>query len=258
MSTLSYIQGRVHAKWGQSMQSQLNPGETVELILAVLDELNNDLNMSSQSWLVPRLTITTYPNQETYRLTFGRGSRINMVYTKQTGSTSFNTRVIDVVDEPQLMSYYGGGDGTAVPNTTTYHSAEACCMIYTDDGPFLKFAPIPKGQAQYVVVYEPDIVHPGALTDEAFRLPQFDHYIADRAALKGLPLQTWKEYEALPPLERLKANQAMRAEIKTGLTAEIELSMRQFRRFKQSDRQTDTFRARPFGNRRWGRNRIRY
>lgn len=257
MSTLSYIQARVHAKWDQSLQSQLNPGETIELISEVLDDLNTELNLSSQSWLVPRLRITTSSNQETYRLNFGRGSRINMVYTASSGSTSFNTRVIDVVDEPQLMGYYHGGDGGATTGNT-YHSAEAVCMIYTDDGPFLKFAPIPKGSAEYVVVYEPDRVPPAGLTSEAFRLPQFDHYIADRAAFKGLPYQQWKEFESLAPVDKLKANQMRRSEINAMLMVEMARAERQFRRFKQSDRQTDTFRARPFGNSRWGRGRIRY
>lgn len=251
MGTLSYIIQRVHSKWDQSIQAITNPGETVELVREVLDELVTELNLSTQSWLVPRFTLTVDAGTDTYAVPVGDFGRLQLVVAVSTTGTA-QARPIDIVDEPQLIGYFHGGDQG--PSGIT-NSAEACCLIFKDGQAHIKFGPIPNATGEYLVIYEPDQVHPQGLNKSAFRMPQFDGYLADRVAFKGLPYQRWKEFEGMDAVERLKANQAKRAEIRETLGLEIARADVRFRRFRQSDRQTDTFRARPYGARRWKRAR---
>lgn len=249
MSTLAYIQQRVHSKWDNSIQALTNPGETIEWIFEVLDEVVTELNLSSQSWLVPRFILTVDAGRDTYLISRPDFGRLQLVVTNPT-TTEKSVKVVDIVDEPQLFNFYSGGD--TGPSGVS-HAAQACCLIHKDGESYIKFGPIPNASCEYLIIYEPSQVRPEGRGDPAFRLPQFDGYIADRTAFKGLPYQKWAEFDQLPAVEKLKANKMKRDEIRETLVLEIQRADLRFRRFRQSDRQTDTFRSIPYGARRWQR-----
>jgi hypothetical protein len=231
MSTLSKAIADVKRKLGEPDERKLDEGTYIEFILEVDDELVTELNLSSISWLVPRFPLSVDPGDDIYLINkvndFGR---IDYVVTRKESDPNFNTRRVRVVSEPELISYFNGGD--AGPSGVE-HSALACALISKDGQPALRFAPIPEMAADYEVVYTPSTNRPQSKTAKNFKLEQFDGYLTDRAAFKMLP------YAGL--------NEVDYQRIKEILAAEIVRGDGRFRRFKQSDRRTGNFRAVPFG-----------
>jgi hypothetical protein len=163
---------------------------------------------------------------------------VQFITTWKEGDPKFKSRYVEDVDEPNLVKYFGGG--TPGPDGIV-HSARAFALVYKEGQQFLRVAPIPSMAAEYQVIYEPSTVRPTSPDDQLFRLPQFDGYVSDLVALRMLPYA--------------KLDSEIHSNIKETLETFITRADIRFRRFKQSDRQTNNFRSTPFGAGRWRRRR---
>lgn len=230
----------VRRKVGFPKREVLDDGIIYAVLLEVYDELVTELNLSGVSWYAPRFTVTTNADEDEYDVLGQAGDfgRALFVMTANDSNLNHHARVIQVVDEPQLIKYFEGGVRGA---EGLNHSANAVSFAYREGTLMMRFAPIPRETAQYTVVYEPDVVRPQAIQENAFRLAQFSGYATDRASQKVLP------YAGL--------DAEMLAAISATLATEVARGDLRFRRFKANDRQTNVFKSVPFGRNRWGRRR---
>jgi hypothetical protein len=237
MGTVNKHRGSVRRKLGFPSEDIISNGLIDEYTGEILDELVTELNLSSQSWLVPRFILPVNAFDEMSPVNTANFGRVQFITTYKDGDPQFRSRYVEVVDEPMLVKYFGGG--TPGP-TGVLHSARAFALVYKDGQQFLRVAPIPQESSEYQVIYEPSVVRPGSPTDQVFRLPQFDSYVSDLVALKMLPDNT-------------ELNDDDYEKRETNLEKFIARGDNRFRRFKQSDRQSNNSRSRPFGAVRWQR-----
>lgn len=241
MASLSKAIADVRRKLAEPDERQLDEGSIIEFILEVDDELVTELGLSGISWLVPRFPLQVDPGIDTYSLA-GKATdlgRIQYVVTRRESDPNFNAKRVRVVDEPELIASFGGGDAGPAG---VEHSAVACALISDKDGlPALRFGPIPEMAAEYEVVYTPSTGRPSSKGSKNFKLEQFDGYLSDRAARKAMP------YAGLGDTDYERIKQTLDSEIARG-------DLR-FLRYRRSDRRTGNFTSVPFGASRWSRRR---
>lgn len=245
MSTLNATTGAVRRKLQFPDEDKLSDGIIWEYTVEFLDELQTELNRTDQSWNVPRFTLEVGVDED-YIPIDARApdfSIAHFIYTADESNPRFKGRAVPIVDEPALLKNYCGGDpGPA----GVRHSALAFAFLYKDGSNLIRIGPRPGAACQYIVTYEPDVVRPGDEQEAAFRFRQFDGYISDMVAFTALPHVAWRG------LSREEAKDR-KDDIGKTLLVSIERRAGLFRRFKMSDRQTDSFRMIPWGYRRWGR-----
>jgi hypothetical protein len=182
MANLEILLGRVRWKVGSPSDSILGDQVLLDAIFETVDKLTVPLVLSRAQWFGPRFPLDVSPGQEFYSVPVGDFGKPRLVLTSST-NIEHGTRIVDVVDEPDLIMYHGGGD----PGPAIIHAAQAIAPVYKDGQWFLRIAPIPRLSASYVVIYEPQQSRPGSFGDTAFILQQFDNLLTDKAALKVLP-----------------------------------------------------------------------
>ena len=92
------------------------------------------------------------------------------------------------------------------------------------------------------MIYEPDTARPATTLEQAFRLPQFDGYVTDKAAIRILPY--------------VKMDAGMKSGIVATLNVTSQEGAQRFRRYRQSDRFNDRVQSIAYGAARWKRRRI--
>ncbi len=245
MATLNATTGAVRRKLQFPDEDKLSDGIIWEYTVEFLDELITELNRTDQSWNVPRFTLDVAIDED-YIPIDARAPDFSLAHFVQTANESdlkFHGHPVPIVDEAALLRNYDGGD----PGPTgVKHSARAFAFIYKDGQHLIRIGPRPGAACQYIVTYEPDVVRPGDEQEPAFRFRQFDNYVSDMVAFTSLPHAAWR---GLDP----QMTAGRKDEIGKTLLVSIERRSALFRRFKMSDRQTDSFRMIPWGYRRWGR-----
>jgi hypothetical protein len=242
MGNMLALIGATRRKCGHyAPQDGPDEGIVAEFILEVLDEANTELSLSVPTWYLPRFPITVSPGlDETPIASVGDFGRPYMVLTAPSTSSAYNSRVVDIVDASALYRYYGGGDSSQAINGSNNTSwGAACAFTYHDGQHWFQVGPVPTSSADYLALYEPETVRPARKEDEAFRLPQFDSLISDKAALRILPY--------------IKMGASQKGAIASTLTNTIAQGEVRFRRFRQSDRNNDRVTSIPFGAWRWRR-----
>jgi hypothetical protein len=238
MGSLSKAIADVMFRLGTPDERTLSEHDYIRAILDVDDELVTELNLSSQSWLVPRFPLTVSEGNDIYPISANNFGRPQYLVTKKDSDSTFNASVIHFVDEATLMMYDGGGSHATSGAEFAYRAA-----VINKDGQFaIRIAPIPSMSAQYECIYEPATSQPSSKGDRNFLLPQFDGYLADRAAFR------------LAPYAGLSGDAFKR--IVAMLVAEIARGDIRFRIYKQSMWQQDNIRVVPFGAKRWRRRRV--
>lgn len=226
-------------KLGTPDERVLNENDYIRALFEVDDELVTELNLSSQSWLVPRFPLTVSAGNDAYLIettNFGRGQYL---VTRKDGDPTFHPSVVHFVDEATLMQSYGGG--SPAPSGVEF-SAVAAALTQLNGAPAIRLAPVPSMTAMYTVVYEPATARPDSKQAEMFLLPQFIGYLTDRATFKLAP------YAGLDDTTFKRIMSVLMPEIARG---DI-----RFRIYKQSMWQQDNIRAVPFGYKRWRRPRF--
>jgi hypothetical protein len=225
----------------------MSDGVIAEYIIEVTDELVTELNQTAGEWFICDAIIEVSPGEDGYLLgSIAPGfSKPRNVWTMDEGDLRHHRRPLEIVDFNDLTRHYNGGDPSA---STLKHSALACAFVYDRNAGDNKiyFAPIPGQVANYKLIYEPNVVRAQSSGDVAFRLEQFDGYVASLTALQCLPHCRWIQ---LKEDDRAIARRISTIQdIQSGL---ISRGDELFRRFKKSNRNREKTTVRKFGRRRW-------
>lgn len=182
MANVEILIGRTRWKVGSPSDAIMGNQMVVDALFETIDKLTIPLVLSRAQWFGPRFPLEVSPGEEFYVVPVGDFGKPRLVLTAS-DNPNYGTQIVDVVDEPDLIMYHGGGD----PGPAIVHAASAIAPVYKDGQWFLRIAPIPRLAASYEVIYEPDRAQPQSLSDQAFRLQQFDSLVTDQTALDLLP-----------------------------------------------------------------------
>lgn len=181
-------------------RASIDDGDLADYIIETIDSLVIDLNGSGEPWYLQTALIDTFPNDPIVPLTnvpnFGRA---RYLYTVDTANPdSERRRHVPLVPFETLTEVYGAGDrqGVGIIPASTPRYAAAASIYYLREAPgpgnVIEFSSVAPEVVQYKLVYEPDVVRPGAREDIGFRFAQFDGYVAALTALRALPHCTWR------------------------------------------------------------------
>jgi hypothetical protein len=246
MSSGELLVGRIRDKLDAPSQEQIGDGKIASMMLEVIDELNTEFHLTKLGWNARKKPVTVAPGKDEYKLDLGDFGMASLVITRDQTDRNHNTRLIRIVNRPELYVYFGAGDRGPAGEK---HSALACSFYNENKEDRVQFAPIPERVAEYLIFYKPDIDRPGSKEDQAFIEPEFDGYLSDRAAFKLLPYVHWfgSDKDALEP-------NAMKADsLRDTLIAEIKRGDNRFLRFKRTKFQSNSIERIAYGQHRWGR-----
>jgi hypothetical protein len=247
MATIRKSIGDVRRKLVHPDEDSLSDGVIAETLVEVTDELVTELNQTGQAWFICDAIIDVSAGEDSYPLaSVAPGfSKARNVWTMDDSDTEHRRRPVEIVSYDELTRYYGGGDPG---QSQMEHSAAACAFIYDNEAGDNKivFAPIPSQTAQYKVIYEPNVVRAQSKDGVAFRLDQFDGYVASLAAMRCLAHCQWTTLK-----DDDKAIARRIATIQGVEGAQIERGDELFRRFKKSNRNKERTQVRRFGRGRW-------
>lgn len=247
MATIRKSLGDVRRKLVFPDEDSLSDGVISEYLIEVTDQLVTEMNQTGQEWFICDAIIEVSPDEDSYPLAgIAPGfSKARNLWTMDESDSTHRRRPVEIVDFDDLTRHYGGG---SPDESQLEHSAAACALIYDREAGDNKivFAPIPSMAAQYKLIYEPNVVRAQSKEDVAFRLDQFDGYVASLAAIHCLPHCTWNSLK-----DDEKAISRRISLIQATENAAIERGDELFRRFKKSNRNREKITVRKFGRGRW-------
>lgn len=248
MSTIALATGAVRRKLDFPDEATLPDGVIGEWLIDVIDPLVTELGQTDQTWFIGSCNIDVVADEDSYSLEVADGyGKARYVWTKDDADSSHRRRNVPIVNYEYLTTLYGAGDPNGLADSIE-HSAQACSIIYDINSATnrIVFAPIPSQDAQYRFVYQVDVVRGQTEGDTAFRLRQFDSYVSDLGALGCLIHAKWNG---------LNDEQTARkkAELERILLLRKMEGDDLFRRAKWSNKNSNSFARRGFGQRRWGR-----
>lgn len=246
MSSLDQCVDRVYAALDRPLEKRL-PAPTVAIaVLDVGDRLITELNLTPDAWLESRVNINVEADTPTYVINAADYSKARYLFTKDESDPSHRRRKIPIFDREVITDSYNAGDPDIGGLTSIKHNARAAAVYFDSTlGAYrLEFAPIPNQAASYDLFYEPATERPTDRNSVAFRFPQFDGYVADKAAMRVIRSAMWKGMNAADC-------RAKRDEIRGDLAPLIEEGDSLFRRFKMSMTNQSSYMRVAFGRRRW-------
>jgi len=249
MASLLKYRGDVRQNLAFPSEHKLIDGYIDNTVIGVIDEIVTELNQTNEDWFLQPFSIQVQADKDTYNIEdvapgFGKA---HFFYTTDPSNPQHRRRPIPIVRFNELTTQYDAGDPGAVG---VMHSAQAVAFYYdqTQGQQLMVVAPIPGASAFYKGIFEPMVVRPGALEEQANRLKQFDKYIADRAAYLLVHLCVWPELAPIEdPAQRERANAAKRAERLSTLGSECDYGYELLRRFKKSSNSANNFKVVPYG-----------
>jgi len=264
VASLSKHRGDVRWRLGYPNEAKLSDGVIDSAVIDVVDEIVTEFNQTNEDWFLQPVPFSTVIDQDTYNIDniapgFGKA---HFVYTADSTDPNHNRRAIDIVSFNELTTNFGGGDpggslgaGIAGPGIGAWkHSARGVAFYYDQASGTQKMVigPRPQNVAQYVLVYEPAVVRPQSVQEQALRFSQFDKFVNDSAAYALVHLCAWQEFDLIKEAsERALANQRMRKDVREPLEMGITTGRELLRRFKKSSNAANSFKTIPFGR---GRN----
>lgn len=246
MSTLDQCVDRVYASLDRPLEDRL-PTQTVAIaILDVGDRLITELQLTQEAWLQGRVTIHAEANKSAYIINAPDFSKGRYLFTKDDTDPSHRRRKIKVVEQEELTEFFGGGEPDIGSSTAIKHNARAAAIYYDSDQKVyrLELGPIPNQAADYDFFFEPATERPQSKDDIAFRFPQFDGYVSDKAAMRVVRNCAWK---GMAPADCL----VKRNEIRRDIKEEISTGDNLFRRWKMSMTNQTSYMRPAFGRGRW-------
>ena len=236
-ATFDTLIGHVRRKCHYPQYQKLPDSTIAAVLLGQIDELTTELNLAGQLWIVRQTIITVNDGDDIIPITADGFGRPITVETSDASDPNLDTREVDMVNEPELVRYFGGGD----PGPSgVKHSAEACAFMDNPLNPgqkAIRFGPKPAATADYLILYEPYTNRPQQFSDPGFPLPQFEHYLTDLAAFVSLPYCEWPDGKY--------------SQIAGMLASKIQKGDMRFNRNRRSPKQTNNFRTLAFGRARW-------
>lgn len=246
MSSLDQCVDRVYAALDRPDAKRL-PAFTVAIaVLDVGDRLITELNLTPEAWLESRVNINVEANTPSYVINASDYSKARYLFTKDEADPSHRRRKIPIVDRENLTDFYEGGDPDSASITSLPHNAQAAAVYFESAAGVyrLEFGPIPNQSASYDLFYEPATERPADKNSLSFRFPQFDGYVADKAAMRVIRSCMWKGMSGPNCL-------AKRNEIRGDLDKQIAEGDNIFRRWKTSMTNQTSYMRPAFGRRRW-------
>lgn len=246
MSTLDQCVDRVYVSLDRPDNLHLPASTVAVAILDVGDRLITELQMTQEAWLEGRVTIHAEANKAVYIINAPDFSKGRYLFTKDDTDPSHRRRKIKIVEQEELTEFFGGGEPDIGSSTAVKHNARAAAVYYDSDQRAyrLELGPIPNQTADYDFFFEPATERPQSKEDIAFRFPQFDGYVSDKAAMRVIRSCTWKDMAPADCL--LKRN-----EIRGDLSAQITEGDNLFRRWKMSMTNQTSYMRPAFGRGRW-------
>jgi hypothetical protein len=230
--------GHVRRKCHYPIYTKLPDSTIASILLGQIDDLTTELNLTGQLWIVRQVILPVNQGDDFVPITADGFGRPITVETWDDSNPSLDTRQVEMVNEPELVRYFGGGDA-GPPGVM--HSAEACAFMDSPNQPgtrCVRFGPKPGASAQYLILYEPLTNRPQQFADKGFApMPQFEGYLTDLAAEEALPYCDWSD--------------AKFAQIGTTLGKKIARGDSRFNRNRRAPKQTNNFRVTAFGRDRW-------
>lgn len=252
ISTLEQFLGRVSRECGEPLYSSLPDSRIAELTISEIDAINNDLNLTGRPWNYQSFVLTVSPGEDYHAITeVGDFTVPFAVETMDKSNPNLTTRVLILVDPVDQVRWRNAG--TLAP-AGVKHTAVAVTFTEHPEQPGIRaarFSPEPNAQADYTVLYVPNVVRPNSLDAPVTKFPQFENYLQVRVTLAALPYCEWAEFEAAENKQELNANKRAALRGDPGMPGSLAFRFaelkEQFIRQRRQSQQSHIARLTPFG-----------
>ena len=109
-ATFDTLIGHVRRKCHYPQYQKLPDSTIAAVLLGQIDELTTELNLAGQLWIVRQTIITVNDGDDIIPITADGFGRPITVETYDASDPNLDTREVDMVNEPELVRYFGGGD----------------------------------------------------------------------------------------------------------------------------------------------------
>lgn len=219
------------------------------------DALHTELELANKFWHVRSVPMTVSPGDDWITITAADFYIPTALETRDDSDVNHNTRSVDIVNPVELVRFYNGGD--LGPQGTKW-SARAVAFgehPVIPDARAMRLGPKCNEACEYTLVYEPMTVRPTSLAGIGFTWTQFEGYLVDRIALRGLVYAKWDGLSGVgsqgQELSTDQLNAVRRKELTDAILPFFKDNDDRFQRAKRRARTARSLVRHPYGSGRW-------